>query len=254
MIKSILTIGVLVSAPIWAQPPGGAAPPKPTAPNARRAAPFDPEGYWVAQITEDWHYRIKAAAKGDVGGIPVNAQGRRAAAAWDPEKDAAAGEACKAYGVGGILRMPGRIHITWEGDNALKMETDSGSQTRMLSFGQGSGQGGDWQGVAVASWDRQAPALSGFTLGNAGGGAPSLKIVTTKAKPGYLARNGVPYGANATFTEYYDVFQVPGGDTLLVVTVEVTDPENLSTPYWYSVHFKKQADATGWSPKPCSAK
>ena len=84
---------------------------------AKRAAPFDPTGYWVAQITEDWRYRISAAPKGDAGGIPVNAAGRRAAAAWDPGNDAAAGEACKAYGAGGILRMPGRLHITWEGDD-----------------------------------------------------------------------------------------------------------------------------------------
>ncbi|MEO8099972.1 MAG: hypothetical protein ABI811_19895 [Acidobacteriota bacterium] len=253
MMRPLVSIFLVLAMPIGAQPPGAGAP-KPAAPNARLAAPFDPSGYWVAQITEDWHYRIKPAAKGDVGGIPVNAQGRRAAAAWDPEKDAAASDACKAYGVGGILRMPGRLHIAWEGDNALKMETDSGTQTRTLTFGQPGGQGGDWQGVSVASWDRQAPALSGFTLGNAGGSAPSLKIVTTKAKPGYLARNGVPYGANATFTEYYDVLQVPGGDALLVVTVEVTDPEYLTSSYWYSVHFKKQADAAGWNPRSCSAK
>ncbi|MEO5924640.1 MAG: hypothetical protein ABIR70_12515 [Bryobacteraceae bacterium] len=253
MMRSLVFTALALALPICAQPPGAAGA-KPAAPNARLAAPFDPSGYWAAQITEDWHYRIKPAAKGDVGGIPVNAQGRRAVAAWDPEKDAAAGDACKAYGVGGILRMPGRLHLTWEGDNALKMEADAGTQTRMLTFGQPSGQGGDWQGVSVASWDRQGPALSGFTLGNAGGGVPSLKVVTTKAKPGYLARNGVPYGANATFTEYYDLFAVPGGDTLLVVTVEVTDPENLSSPYWYSVHFKKQADAAGWNPRSCSTK
>ena len=65
-------------------------------------------------------------------------------------------------------------------------------------------------------------------------------------------RNGVPYGANATFTEYYDLLPVPGSDPLLVVSVEVVDPQYLSQPYWYSVHFKKQADATGWSPRPCA--
>jgi hypothetical protein len=239
--------------PVWAQPPA-VAPPRPGAGNARRAAPFDPTGYWVAQITEDWRYRIAPAPKGDVGGIPVSAAGRRAAAAWDPDKDAASGDACKAYGVGGILRMPGRIHIAWEGDDVIKLETDSGTQTRWLSFGQPRGQAGDWQGVSAASWDRAKPAISGFTLGAAGGGGGSLKVVTTQAKPGYLARNGVPYGSNAMFTEYYDLFQVPGGDTLLVVSVEVTDPDYLTTPYWYSVHFKKQPDATGWTPRPCSAK
>jgi hypothetical protein len=64
----------------------------------------------------------------------------------------------------------------------------------------------------------------------------------------------VPYGASATFVEYYDLFQIPGGDALLVATVEVTDTEYLTTPYWYSVHFKKQADAAGWSPGPCQSK
>ena len=36
-------------------------------------------------------------------------------------------------------------------------------------------------------------------------------------KPGYLRRNGVPYSANTVMTEYFDRFDVPGGDTLLVV-------------------------------------
>lgn len=226
---------------------------KPGGGNARQAAPFDMTGYWVAQITEDWRFRIAPAPKGNVGGIPVNALGRRVAAAWDPAKDAAAGEACKAYGVGGILRMPGRLHVSWENDNTLKMEFDSGSQTRLLAFGQPRGQGGDWQGVSVASWDRPTAPIAGFSFGGGGVAGASLKVVTTKARPGYLARNGVPYGANATFVEYYDLQQIPNGDTLLVVSVEVTDPEFLSSPYWYSVHFKKQADAAGWNPRPCSA-
>ena len=214
------------------------------------AALFDPTGYWVAQITEDWKERIHAAAKGDVGSIPVSAAGRREAAAWEP----ASANSCKAYGVGGILRMPGRLHITWEGNN-LKIESDAGTQTRMLSFGTPSGEAGSLQGVSVASWDRLAPALTGFTLGGrGGGGGGSLKVVTTQASPGYLARNGVPYGAKATFTEYYDRQEIPGGPALLVVSVEVTDPDYLNGPYWYSVHFKKQADAAGWNPQPCDAR
>jgi hypothetical protein len=192
-----------------------------------------------------------AAPKGDVGGIPVSAEGRRVAAAWDPEKDAASEDSCKAYGVGGVMHMPGRLHITWDADDTLKIETEAGAQTRLLAFAMPRTQGNDWQGVSVAAWDRPAAALSGFSIGRGGAAGSSLKVVTTKAKPGYLMRNGVPYGANATFTEYYDLLQVPGGDPLLVVTVEVVDPQYLSQPYWYSVHFKKQADATGWNPRPC---
>ena len=48
--------------------------------------------------------------------------------------------------------------------------------------------------------------------------------------------------------------RVPGGPALLVVSVEVTDPDYLNGPYWYSVHFKKQADAAGWNPQPCDAR
>jgi hypothetical protein len=237
---------------VWGQgPPAG---PRGSAAAGRGNAPFDLTGYWVGQVTEDWRYRMAAAPKGDVGGIPVSAEGRRVAAAWDPDKDAASEDACKAYGVGGVMHMAGRLHITWDADDTLKIETEAGAQSRLLAFGmpraQGA-QGSDWQGVSVATWDRPAAALSGFSIGRGGASGATLKVVTTKAKPGYLMRNGVPYGANATFTEYYDLLQVPGGDTLLVVSVEAVDPQYLSQPYWYSVHFKKQADATGWKLRPC---
>ncbi len=245
---AILTVLVI---PGSAQPPAGR--PKPVPQTAKARAPFDLTGYWVAQITEDWSHRIMAAPKGDVGGIPLNPAGRQAAAMWDPEQDAAAGNACKAYGVGGILRMPGRLHITWEGEDALKIETDSGEQTRMLSF-DGRGQAGEWQGVSAAAWDQTRPAIAGFQLGGGGGGGTSLKVVTTDARPGYLARNGVPYSAKAAFTEYYDLLEMPEGSPLLAVSVEVTDPVYLSTPYWYSVHFLKEDDGSGWNPQPCSAK
>lgn len=243
-LSAILAVFVV---PGLAQPPAGR--PKPVPQTAKARAPFDLTGYWVAQITEDWRHRIMAAPKGDVGGIPLNPAGRQAAAMWDP----AARSGCEAYGVGGILRMPGRLHITWEGEEALKMETDAGAQTRMLSFEGRGGQPGDWQGVSTAAWDRLRPAIAGFQLGGGGGGGASLKVVTTDARPAYLARNGVPYSAEAVFTEYYDLLEMPEGDALLVVSVEVTDPVYLSTPYWYSVHFLKEGDGSGWNPQPCPA-
>ena len=55
----------------------------------------------------------------------------------------------------------------------------------------------------------------------------SLKIVTTKMKPGYLRRNGVPYSANATLTEYFDKIDEPNGDSYLLVTTTVEDPTYL---------------------------
>jgi hypothetical protein len=73
-------------------------------------------------------------------------------------------------------------------------------------------------------------------------------------KPGYLRRNGVPYSADAVMTEYFDRFDIPNGDALLVVSTELVDPAYLVTPFWTSTHFKRQNDASGWNPKPCSVR
>ena len=104
-------------------------------------------GYWVSLVTEDWRYRMTTAPKGDVVGVPLNPAGRRIAEAWDPAKDEAEGEQCKAYGAGGLMRLPTRLNITWEDDNTLKIETDAGTQTRILHFADSQGQSGTWQGV-----------------------------------------------------------------------------------------------------------
>jgi hypothetical protein len=72
-------------------------------------------------------------------------------------------------------------------------------------------------------------------------------------KAGYLRRNGIPYSENAAITEYFDRFDIPNGDALLLVTTEVNDPMYLSAPFWTSTHFKKQNDSTGWNPSACSA-
>ena len=70
----------------------------------------------------------------------------------------------------------------------------------------------------------------------------SLKVVTTRMKAGYLRKNGVPYSADAVITEYLDRFEVPGGDSLLVVSTEVVDPTYLAQPFWTTAHFKKLND------------
>jgi hypothetical protein len=81
-----------------------------------------------------------------------------------------------------------------------------------------------------------------------------LKVVTTKMKAGYLRKNGIPYSEDAFITEYYDRFDIPNGDSLLLVSTEVNDPKYLSAPFWTSTHFKKQNDASGWNPSSCSGK
>ena len=215
----------------------------------KAAASFDLTGYWTAVVTRDWRFRMVMPPKGDYAGVPLNPAARKVADAWDPARDEAAGEQCRSYGAANIMRVPGRLHITWQDDQTLKIDTDAGMQTRVLSFtGSQPAAAAGWQGTSVAQWE----VLPGFR-----GQAPlngSLKVVTTRLKPGYLRKNGVPYSAKTTMTEYFDRITQPNGDTHLIVTTTIEDPEYLTQPYLYSTHFKRQADATGWAPRRCTAR
>jgi hypothetical protein len=226
---------------------------------ARAAAGVDFTGYWVSVVTEDWRWRMVTPARGDFASIPLNVEGRKIGEAWDPAKDEAAGEQCKAYGAGGVMRIPGRVRISWQDDNTLKIETDQGTQTRLFHFGgKPSGSERTWQGYSVANWERPprgvgapAPGLGAVRQGQQG---RTLEVVTTQLRPGYLRKNGAPYSANAVVKEFYSLSKERNGDNWFVVTTVVEDPTYLNEPFVTSTNFKKQADATGWSPVPCSAK
>ena len=147
------------------------------------------------------------------------------------------------------MRVPGRLHITWDNDTTLKIETDAGTQTRLFHFGKEAQPAAEpsWQGFSLAEWE-----LAGTGRGPAKAG--NLKVVTTHLSPGYLRKNGVPYSANTVLTEYYDRIETPAGDQWLVVSTEVIDPQYLGAPFITSTHFKKQPDAKGWAPEPCAAR
>jgi hypothetical protein len=228
---------------------GGRGPGAP--PTPRAAAPFDLTGQWVSLITEDWRHRQFTPPKGDYAPLPLSPAARKIADGWDPAKDEAAGEQCKAYGAAGLLRLPTRIRIAWQDDTTLKLDADAGTQTRIFYFGAPQGAGGDWQGLSSATWDAPRAPFAGRGGGPTSG---SLKVVTTRMKPGYLRKNGVPYGTNAVLTEYFDRFDVPGGDSLLIVTSELVDAENLMTPYWTSQQFKRENGTSDWNPSPCAAR
>jgi hypothetical protein len=232
---------------------GRGGPGVPQAPaNARAQAPYDITGYWVSMVTDDWRYRMLTPPKGNADYLPVNAEARKVMDSWDPAKDEAAGEACRGYGAGGIMRLPSRLHITWENDNTLKMDIDTGTQTRRFVFGAAPlAVEASWQGSSAARWM--------FPPGARGRGAAApaqngqLVVTTTRLRPGYLRKNGIPYSANATITEYY-VRLVDEGQEYLAVTTMVDDPQYLAQPYIKTYEFKKQADASGWNPTACSAK
>ena len=259
-IMRTLLVGIVLASSIAVATAQRGGPPAPQTP--RLAASIDVTGDWVPLITEDWRYRVVTPPAGDFTSIPMSPAARKIAASWDPARDEAAGEQCRGYGVGGVMRLPGRLRISWQDDRTLKIETEAGSQVRTLAFAAGAAAPapGDWQGVSRASWDRpEGPMGSGAIFGGGGFGAGrasggSLKVVTTGMKPGYLRKNGVPYSADAVITEYFDRFDLDGGDVLLVVATETVDPMYLSQPYWTSTHYQRQVNGTGWNPTACSAR
>jgi hypothetical protein len=268
-----------LAAAVFAQPPGPFGPPQaPRSPRA--AAQADLTGNWVAQITEDWRWRMLTPPKGDYASVPLNARGRQVADAWDPAVDKAAGEECRAFGAGGLMRLPTRLKIAWRDDATLTIETDAGQQVRTLHFDAAVRPEGtrSWQGHSVAAWLGVPVAANPFggvvagtqeaAAARGGAGAPaaaqrgearaapptargSLKVVTTNLRPGYLRKNGVPYSEQAVVTDYYDRFEMFGNDYLQIVTV-VDDPVYLTTPFVVSNHFKREADDSKWNPTPCS--
>jgi hypothetical protein len=270
LVVAATTLSLAVSALASQGPRGGGG-------NAKTAAPADLTGFWVAVVSEDWRFRMATPRKGDYESVPINNEGRRVADGWDIAKDDAAGLQCKAFGVGGIMRQPGRLHITWQDDNTLKVDFDAGSQTRLLRFDRRSAPGEKtWQGHSIAEWETSAGARGGAVraqIGNStgpiapggggrgqrGGPAPSrmapggaMKVVTTNFREGYLRKNGVPYSENATITEYFHRLPAePGTDQWLLVITVVEDPRYLTQPFYTSTQFKREPDGSKWAPAPC---
>jgi hypothetical protein len=239
---------------------GGAAPQ-----TARSAAPVDLTGTWVSIVTEDWQWRMQTPPKGDyttVGSV-MTPLARKVADSWEPSMDGR----CEAYGVGGVMRIPGRLRISWQDDFTLEIETDQGLQTRLLRFAKPgapaaapppAGTRRSLQGYSVAEWQRAGGAQDAFlerAVGAAGGTQRwgSLTVTTTHVTPGWLRRNGVPYGESAVITEHFTRFTHPEAGDWFVVTTIVEDPQYLTQPFITSSNFRKEPDDSKWSPKACKS-
>jgi len=271
---TLLAIAVGLAASLAAAQRG----PAPT--SARQAAPVDLTGYWVAVVSEDWRHRMATPRKGDYESVPLNGAGRRAADGWDLDADNAAGLQCRAFGVGGIMRQPGRLHISWDDDDTLRIDFDAGSQSRLLHFDASAPAPAEtsWQGHSLAVWRRPpgggrgrgggagavgsegAIAAGGGGRGQRGGPPPSasiydggsLEVTTTGFRAGYLRKNGVPYSEEAAITEYfYRLPAQPNGDVWLLVVTAIDDPTYLSQPFYTSTHFRLEPDGDGFDPSPC---
>ena len=115
---------------------------------------------------------------------------------------------CEAYGVGGIMRMPTRLKISWQDDLTLKIETDAGQQTRLFHFGTPlQTPAEDWQGSSKAEWDR----------GNAGAGG--LFTASRLAHRGYrtLVVERLDKVGGRASTDDIDGFKVNNGAIVIEV-------------------------------------
>ena len=236
----------IMAADVLAQRGRGGGPGPQAAQSPQASAPIDLTGYWVSIVNEDWRWRMVTPPTGDLASVPLNAEGQKVAKSWDPATDGS----CLAYGAAALLRMPTRLHITWENDSTLKIDTDAGTQTRRLLFSAAAAPPPmkSLQGFSRAEWERVA------IRGAARGGAPAgghLKVVTTNLAGGWLRRNGVPYSDQATVVEYFDRFAAPGNTEWLVVTTAVTDPKYLNQEFVTSTHFRREPDGSKWDPTAC---
>jgi len=219
----------------------------------RGVAPVDLAGYWTAVVTEDWAWRMRTPPKGDYASLPLNAEGKRVADTWSESQDGS----CLAFGAPAMLRMPTRVHITWQDDDTLELATDNGVQTRRLHFAAAPSAGAHTaQGDSHAEWQIADRVVgSGADAGivstrlREARWAP-LKVTTNHLAAGWLRPNGVPYSDAAVLTEYFDL--VPDGDDQwLIVTTIVDDPTYLTERLIISSNFKREASGAKWAPKPC---
>jgi len=241
----------------------GAGAPQAAPVTGKAGAPVDLTGYWVSLVTEDWIERMspdsppsgtggRDGADRAAGGAAGRGRGAAPPAGADP---------CRVYGAGGSMRVPGRLNISWVDDNTLKIEMDSGTQTRTLRFGQAAQAPGprSLQGNSVATWETGARAGGFGGFGGGGGGrggaaaAPApprwgqLKVVTTNTTGGYLLSSRNAYTENAVITEYFATHSDFGTDYMTVVT-SIEDGGN---PRIVSSTFKKEPNGSKFKPTGC---
>jgi hypothetical protein len=253
----------LVGATSWAQSSLPADPPS----TAKAEAPFDLTGHWVSVVTQDWQFRMVVPAKGEYIGVPMSPEAKRFADAWSPEADIASRQECKAYGAGSVMRIPERLRISWQDDDTLKVETDAGQQTRLLQFKASEPDAAlpaTLQGLSQAQWLFAVGAFGGFPepvlRGPAALPTPfqiaahegSLKVVTTHVSPGYLRKNGIPYGAQLHMLEYWHVYKDGEGRDWLFIATEIDDPQYLQSAYDVTPIFRREPDGSKFSPSRCS--
>jgi hypothetical protein len=158
------------------------------------------------------------------------------------------------------MRLPSRVQITWQDENTLKLDIDTGMQTRLFHFDQREPQGPrDWQGWSYAEWElsgdtnRQLVFAGARTSLDEVQTSGSLRVDTTNLRAGYLRKNGVPFSDDAFMTEYYNLIVEGDGSQYLVIQTFVEDPRYLDAHFVRTLQFKREPNGSKRMPIDCSA-
>jgi len=243
---------------------------------ARALAPIDLTGNWCRSSLKT-AFRMDGR-QGNYASVPLNG----AARAWptlDPAKDTAAGNACKSYGAAGIMRVPGRLHIS--ADDTTRRLRPMRALRRACCTSPARRGDPSWQGYSAAVWEngwrrrwrraRRAapPAPAGGTVAPAEGRLPlPLRAGTRRPRRCAPPRGGslkgqrrvqgrVPaqerraYSDNAAHRVLRSHTESNGDEWFTVTTMRRREVSAaVSSP---RTHFKREADASKWYPSACKA-
>ena len=179
---------------------------------------------------------------------------------WDPARDEAAGEQCRAFGAAGVLRLPTRVRISWQDDRTHE-----------------AGNGRRHADAPLRVWCARGttggcgPRLAGRlhrVMGCAAASGRGARIRTTGRDATRLAQGG----------DHADATGLPGSQRRAVQRER--DADRILRPlrraprrrparrhdggrrsgvscrrrYWSSQQFKRETDTSRWKPTPCVAR
>ena len=126
------------------------------------------------------------------------------------------------------------LRISWQDDTTLKVETDTGTQTRLFRFGDAPAPAGPtWRGPPIAQWNVAARDAQGG------------RRICVRATSARMVR---PTAIAPRSPKCWDLNTLPSGDRWVTVIGKVEDPRYFTRAYTTSSDFKKLPDATGWNP------
>jgi hypothetical protein len=202
-------------------------------------AQVDITGVWNPQYHEDQPERIPGPELVDYLGLPINAQARQWALAWNPDRLGLQEHQCQVHTAAYIYRGPLQLRIWEERDPqtqeliAIRQYISTYEQNRTI-YMDGRPHPPPY---AKHTW-------MGFSTGQWNGNI--LTVTTTHIKQGWHRRNGLPSSDQITLIDHFIVH-----DNSLTHVSVVSDPVYLEEPLVKSEDYVKSGNTGGNWLWPC---